>query len=76
LISPIQPLRTISAAFAECAIGALLGADLEDAPYFFLGFPHDFTFLDGQGHGLLDVDIFACLHGGHGNGPRANGPGW
>jgi len=54
--------------FEEGGVGALLGADLDDGAVAAFGGDHGLAFGDGEGHGLLDVDVFAGAHGGDGDG--------
>jgi len=52
---------------SEVGIAALLGAGLEDAVGLALDFDQTLAFVNSEGQRLFTVDVFAGLHGGHGD---------
>ena len=61
---PIRPLRTSSTAVWNCAVAALLRADLHDAARLLDDLAEDLAFVDRQRQRLLGVDVLAGLAGG------------
>ena len=64
LILPMAPLATyFSLRLDVDPAGALLQADLADAPVDARGLHHHGRLVAGAAHGLLDVDVLAGVHG-------------
>jgi hypothetical protein len=61
------PIADEVAGQSEMGVAALLGAGLEDAVGLTLNLDQAFTFVYCEGQRFFTVDVFASLHGGHGD---------